>query len=66
MPRFFGRTALLCDDGGCRPRAGRGRHARVRGGGEAQGERRKKPVAAERLVAATKHGQPNVQARARW
>jgi D-alanyl-D-alanine endopeptidase (penicillin-binding protein 7) len=59
MPRFFGRTALLWTALAAFTITG------IPSSAEAAARRkgrRKKPVATERLVAATKHGQPNVQA----
>jgi D-alanyl-D-alanine carboxypeptidase len=59
MPRFFGRTALLWI--AVAAFAVTGIPSSADAAAKRKG-RRKKPVATERLVAATKRGQPNVQA----
>jgi len=63
MPRFFGRTALLMTT----VAVGLALAAAPSPAAAAAAKRkakRKKPVATERLVVATRHGQPNVQAAA--
>src|SRR5215831_7456260 len=61
MPRFFGRIALLATSAGVVLALSLGAGPALAAAAKRKAKR-KKPVAAERLVAATRHGQPNVQA----